>query len=142
MFAGNLLIPSAVFLTGGSYTAFQEVCSILNLQALTVRQCNNIQAAFTVPEVTGMWTQHSEALLASASENPLVLSGDARCDSPGYNATYGTYSLLDVDSNLIVAQETVRVTDVKNSYWLEPEGLQKCIQMLEVIFKCFSCAKF
>ena len=81
IYAANLLIPATVFLTGGSFYNFTEMCQA---QALTVRQCHNIQTAFVVPQVNRMWTQHVEAVLAASLDQPLELLGDARCDSPGY----------------------------------------------------------
>lgn len=131
-YAGNLLVPSALFLTGNSHSAFVETSKLLNLASLSCRQFSNIQRAYVVPEVKTMWTQHTEALLAVVGESPLVVSGDARCDPPGHNATYGTYTILDVQSHLILAQETVRMTEVKNSYWLEPEGLERCHKHIKV----------
>lgn len=132
IYTGNLLVPSALFLTGNSHSAFVETCKLLNLTTLSLRQFGNIQRAYVVPEVKKMWTQHTDALLAAVGESPLVVSGDARCDSPGHNATYGTYTILDVNSHVILAQETVRVTEVKNSYWLEPEGLKRCLRQIKV----------
>ncbi len=53
------------------------------------------------------------------------------CDSPGHNTTYGTYTVLDIDSGLIVVQASVIVTEFPNSYWLEPEEMKHCFCALK-----------
>ena len=67
-----------------------------------------------------MWELHNTAVLSALHGSALVLSGDARCDSPGHCASMGTYSLLDDASGLIIAQETIHVTEVANSYSRTP----------------------
>jgi hypothetical protein len=70
------------------------------------------------------------------AKDTLVLAGDARMDSPGHNAKYGSYTLMDTDGNgsegnrKIVAMEMVQVTEVKNSNHLEPEGLKRCLRQV------------
>ena len=92
------------------------------MQALSLRCLHGTATTFktsmiVIPEVETFWGVHNQAVMAVVSEKDVVLSGDARCDNPGYNATFATYSCLDVQSHLIIAQETVKVTDVKNSHW-------------------------
>ncbi|CAB1350440.1 unnamed protein product [Coregonus sp. 'balchen'] len=125
LFAGNLLVSSAVFLTGGSHGTFVETCHLLGQVSMSCRQFTNIQRFKIVPEVNHMWTQHTEAILALIGDSPLTVSGDARCDLPGHCASFGSYTILDSASHLILAQETVHVTEVKNSYWLETERIER-----------------
>ena len=54
-------------------------------------------------------------------ESPLHLAGDRRCDSPRHCALYGSYTLMDVNTHLIVASELVKVIyieaeSIANSY--------------------------
>ena len=58
----------------------------------------------------------------------VIASGVARCDSPGHNASFGTYSTMDTKSRLIIGLGTVRVTDVKNSFWMEVEGTETVLR--------------
>lgn len=91
---------------------------------------------------------------AKLAGKPLDLSGDGRCDSMGHSAMYGLYTLMDCESNKIVASELVKVSDsshqtrylhhqflslikilqvseTSNSNAMELEGLKRCINALE-----------
>ena len=59
------------------------------------------------------------------------LCGDARCDSPGYSATYGTYTLMDMLDGLICGFSLVQVTETDhNSGAMEKEGLRRLLLRL------------
>ena len=48
IFAGNLIFPASLFLSGNSYSTFLETCTAVSLQSLTARQCYNIQRLYHV----------------------------------------------------------------------------------------------
>ena len=53
------------------------------------------------------------------------LSRDGRCDSPGHNAKYLTYSFMDQITNKIAAMTITQVTEAKNSNNMEKVGFIK-----------------
>ena len=62
---------------------------------------------------------------------PSILNGDGHCDSPGHNAKYGTYTLMDNDSGKVVAFSVVQVSEVTPSNAMEKESFKPCIESLE-----------
>ncbi|CAB1331652.1 unnamed protein product [Coregonus sp. 'balchen'] len=68
-------VPSAVLLTGGSTSTFVETCHLLSLVSMSLRQFANQQCIYTVPEVNHMWTQHTDAILATIGDSPLIAHG-------------------------------------------------------------------
>ena len=60
-----------------------------------------------------------------------MLAGDGGCDSPGHNAKYGTYSLIEATTEKIIDFSLVEVSEVANSNCMEKEGLKRCLQFLE-----------
>ena len=65
------------------------------------------------------------------NKSVINLNGDGRCDSPGHNAKYGTYTLMDDDSGKEVAFRVVQVSEVTSSNAMEKEGFKHCIESLE-----------
>ena len=57
--------------------------------------------------------------------------GDGRCDSPGYSAKYGTYSLMDSTTNQIICFFVADVANAGNSAAMEKYGLIKTLDFLE-----------
>ena len=51
-------------------------------------------------------------------------SGDGRCDSPGYSTKYGTYSLMNTETNMIVDFQVVHVSQAGNSNQMAKYGLE------------------
>ena len=49
------------------------------------------------------------ACLRNLGDN-LIVSGDGRCDSPGYSAKFGAYTLIENRINRVIALELVQVS--------------------------------
>ena len=60
-------------------------------------------------------------------QGPCKLSGDGWCDSPGYNAKNLSYSLINQETNDIIAFSITQVTVAGNSNRIEKLGLQKTL---------------
>ena len=64
--------------------------------------------------------------------NNLKLTGDGRCDSPGYSAKYCTYSLMDSATDLILNYKLIQPLETGSSVAMEKEGLRQSLNyMLE-----------
>ena len=50
------------------------------------------------------------------------------CVNPGFNAKYGTYTLMNAQTNLILGFHIVQVSTVGNSSQLEKEGLKHLME--------------
>ena len=67
---------------------------------------------------------HQEAVLEFSRNEGFHLSGDGRCDSPGYSAKYCTYSIMDSVSDLVFDYRLVQSSDTGSSVAMEKEGLR------------------
>ena len=93
-----------------------------------------IQDKYITSAVDDYWRNLQRDLLAEV-EAPLVLCGDGRNDSPGYNAQYCTYSLMDASSNHILAMEVIDAREVDNkSVNMEKIGFVRAVD--DVVSLC------
>ena len=62
---------------------------------------------------------------------PFKLSGDGRCDSPGYSAKFGTYTLMNSADNQIIDFTVTHCSIAGNSARMELHGLKELIGRLK-----------
>ena len=57
------------------------------------------------------WKQEQTSILTvlQTGHKDLVLSGDGRCDSPGYSAKYGLYTFMELDYNVVLHIKLMKV---------------------------------
>lgn len=131
MAAGNLLISAAILFSGGTFSNFNTFCELLTLQFLSKSLFYKIQKSVLFPLINTAWLEQQQTVIGYLSGKPIKVSGDGRCDSPGYSAKYCTYSLMEHTSNLIVDFAQVQVTEAGSS-----NGMEKlaCQTVLDRIF--------
>ncbi len=60
----------------------------------------------------------------------LIIGGDARADSPGHSAKYGSYTVMEMRIGKILMTELVQSNEVGGSYYMEKEGLARSLVIL------------
>ena len=97
----NVLTAASVLMSGLNISRFLEVMEVAKIVCFTDRTYSRIQKNVLIPSINAVY--HCAEWLNSAKDEPcLELLGDGRCDSPGYCATYGHYTLMNEKNDQIL----------------------------------------
>ena len=130
----NLLIPASLLFTGGTFSQFKEICDAFGLKCLGKTFYHNIQRKFLFPCVHKEYKIFRVVLIDKITElGTIDVSGNGRCDSPGYNAKYSTYSLMDSITNQVIPFYVIHFGTVENSSRMEKAGLIKMWDKIETL---------
>ena len=128
----NLLLVASMLFTGNTFAGVSRLASCLNLQLIIESVFYDTQQRFLFPVLNQAWENEQQMVRQELINKSVInLNGDGRCDSPGHNAKYGTYTLMDDDSGTVVAFSVVQVSEVTSSNAIEKEGFKRCIESLE-----------
>ncbi|XP_061183986.1 uncharacterized protein LOC133192121 isoform X2 [Saccostrea echinata] len=130
---GNLVLSAAILISGSSINQSLTMFQHANISCFSERTYHNIQQHYLVPAVERVWKVHQDAIFDVIRQQnvAVVVGGDARCCSPGHTAKYGSYSLMDLELRQILDVQLVQSNEVKSSYWMEMEGLTRCLKRVE-----------
>ena len=108
----------------------QKYFEVLNIPWITKTQFYGLQKTiFSVSNEA--WKKQQDGLPSFIVDSPLSLSGDGRCDSPGLNTKYLTYSVFDQNVGKVIALSLTEVTDVGGcANRMENVGLIKVLDEL------------
>ncbi len=88
-----------------------RVLDLLKCATIKPRTFYEHQKAYLHMAVSNVWMrqqiQYIEVI--QAFDEPLVIGGNGRCDSPGHSAKYGAYNLMELRHNVVVDVELVQV---------------------------------
>ncbi|XP_065180373.1 uncharacterized protein LOC135810903 [Sycon ciliatum] len=128
----SILLVAAILLCGGTYSKFSKFAEFFHLQFMSRRTFFSIQQKFVFPVIQAAWLAERTRVHSLLLGRQLTLAGDGRCDSPGYSARFGTYTFMDVASDLIVDYHLAMSTDTTSSVAMEKMGfvvtLDRCLE--------------
>jgi hypothetical protein len=111
-------MSAAILFTGLTFARVAAWAAAFNLTFFGADTFYSIKKTQLWPVVQHQWQEEQKCVTAMLRKrkSKIVLSGDSRCDSPGHNAKYGSYSLKDSASNCIVSMESVESSEVNRVF--------------------------
>ena len=106
---GNLFIAASCLFSGSQCSKLFTFLNHLKMPSIAIRTYCKIQRALLIPTILSVWKRCQQQIFEKLPPKPLVLGGDARMDSPGHSAKYGSYSLMDLRTNEILDLQLVQV---------------------------------
>ena len=102
---------------------------MFSLAKIKERTFHTVQSKYLFPVVQQTWSDQQD-LHRRFRGQPLAVSGDGRCDSPGFNAKYCTYTMMAQKTGEILNFRVVQVTEATSSVAMEKEGFKRCVDDL------------
>ena len=108
---GNLILSGAIFFSGCSPSNVLNMLRHSKVTCFSDRTYNRIQSAYLVKAVHNVWNKAQTNLFEEARQAGarLNLLGDGRYDSPGHNAKYLLYTMINALSGKILISKLVQV---------------------------------
>ena len=129
---GNIRLSAAVLFSANTFTKIAEYFRLANVQWLGKTRYYAFQRKYLSGVVNEAYVKEKEVLLGDLKKKgPCKLSGDGRCDSPGHNAKYLTYSMIDQIKSTIINMSVTQVTEAGNSNRMEKMGFIKVLEELK-----------
>ena len=124
----NLTLYAAVLFSVNTFERIAKYFGIANIQWITKTSDYAIQSKYLAGVVYLNYSRMNVSLVRNLKrEIECRLSGDGRHDSPGHNAKYLTYSLMNEQTNEIVAFVVTQVTEAGNSNRMEKLSFTKAL---------------
>ena len=129
---GNLTSAASVLFSANTYKRLANFFDLAGIQLLLKTSYYAIQKKYLMGVVNKNYKKKSKEITEDMKKHGVYhLSGDGRCDSPGHNAKYLTYSLMDKFTNRILAFSLTQITEAGNSNRMETVGFKKVLSTVK-----------
>lgn len=111
---GNIRLSAAILTSGLLPTKAIRMFHFMKCVTISQSTFFQHQRSFIEPTITNTWREEQDKIVQQLQSNvkPLSLEGDAQCDSPGFSAKYGSYTVMDLKENLIIDIQLVQVCNM------------------------------
>jgi solute carrier family 8 (sodium/calcium exchanger) len=109
---GNLELSTAIVCSGSLPSKVIQLFQFMNCATISNTTFFKYQAKYVHPAIDQTWKDHQQQIITKLREEKkgLIVGGDARCDSPGYCAKFGSYTMMEMRHNLLLNIELVQVS--------------------------------
>ncbi|XP_063405831.1 uncharacterized protein LOC134689792 [Mytilus trossulus] len=117
MHCGDLMLTSAIVLSGNNFQKIELFCKILGLPLVSSSTFHKMQRSYIVPSIDKFWQKHLDDIYTELQGKEVVVLGDGRMDSPGHCAQYCTYTFMEMETKRILCIITMdkRMTEGKST---------------------------
>lgn len=129
--SGNLLVAAGIMFSGCSFSQILQCMKYIGICFIGQSTFYNTLKSTLIPVVNHTYLEHQKKILQELSGKTIWLSGDGRCDSPGYSAKYCSYTLMNPATEEIINTELVQVSDTTSSVAMEKHGFRICLDKIE-----------
>ena len=105
----HLLFAAGILATGMESAKALRLFSSLKVANVKRRQLSNILKNYVIPAVYNVWRKEQSARLKEIEGKPIVVASDMRVDSPGHTGLFGSRSTLDMERNIILDTQIIKV---------------------------------
>ena len=102
------MLSGAILFNGASPTKVLRVLSSISVASISFSTFAEHQRKFLQPAICSVW-EHEQGSLLQEVKQDLVIGGDARNDSPGHTAKYGSYTFMELNLKKLIHIELVQV---------------------------------
>nr|XP_054775161.1 uncharacterized protein LOC129283348 [Lytechinus pictus] len=127
---GNLLCTASALFSGQTHESLNFFSSVLSLEFIGNSLFYDIQDEWLFSALNSAFKANIAEARREVGQDPVILCGDGRCDSPGFSAKYCTYTLMNAKNNKIMAMKLVQVSEASSSVAMEKLGFQRALQEL------------
>lgn len=127
IYAISIVLAAGILITGNNFDKIDLLCKFLNLNIISQSTYMRIQKLY----VRSFWEEMRTNVWDILSKESVVLCGDGRNDSPGHNAKYCSYFLMEQFLEVIIDMDIVDMRETSGiSTNMEVFGLKRLLERL------------